>query len=128
MSASRSATGTTTEPPRGVADFVSLLIGFGMGALIDWVDSRPHWNDAGITAGILFLAAALLSFLWPRRSWLIGLAVGIALWWHLTWKSIEAHDFAVGAILAPVLIFCFPMADAYGVFFLRRALTNRQSA
>jgi hypothetical protein len=116
------------KPSRGAADLATLLMGFGMSALIDWVDSRPHWDDAGITAGILFLSAALLSFLWPRRPWLTGLAVGIALWWDLTMKSIAAHDYAAGAILKPMLVFLFPMAGAYGAFFVRRALTNQRAA
>jgi hypothetical protein len=116
------------ERSHGAADFATLLMGFGMGALIDWVDSRPHWDDSGITAGILFLSAALLSFLWPRRPWLMGLAVGIALWWDLTIKSIAAHDYTAGAILKPMLVFLFPMAGAYGAFFLRRAIRSQRAA
>jgi hypothetical protein len=29
------------------------------GLAIAWMDTRPHWDDAGITAGCMFVASAL---------------------------------------------------------------------
>ena len=60
---------------RAVNAFVvglALLIGAGIG----YVDSRPTWDDTGITAMTVFAAAAALSFVRPRLAPLIALAVG----------------------------------------------------
>jgi hypothetical protein len=101
------------QPSRGTADLVVFLAGAGMSALIDWVDSRPHWDDSGITAGVLFLSAAVLSALWPRRPWLIGLTTGVVLWAHLMLRTIEARHYGARALLMPLLVFLFPLAGAY---------------
>jgi hypothetical protein len=47
------------------------------GLLIAWVDSRPTWDDAGITAGMLFLTAGLFAAFRPSRASVWGLAVGV---------------------------------------------------
>lgn len=40
------------------------------------LDSRPTWDDTGITVGCVFLAAALLATIRSRAAWLIAFAVG----------------------------------------------------
>ena len=52
---------------------VGLLAGFAIG----YVDSRPTWDDAGVTAGAVFISAALLAAASPRLGWVTGVAVGI---------------------------------------------------
>ena len=47
-----------------------------LGAGIAYVDSRPGWDDTGITAGSVFLAAAALSFARPRLAPAIALGIG----------------------------------------------------
>jgi hypothetical protein len=51
---------------------IGLLLGCG----VAYIDTRPTWDDTGITAGVLLLGAAALSAVRPNGSWLIGLAVG----------------------------------------------------
>jgi hypothetical protein len=114
----------TEEPTETSRVILSLLVAVGMSALIDWVDSRPHWDDSGITAGLLFMTAAVLACIWPRRPWLIGLAIGFALWFHLTMNFFSAHNFAAKAILAPFLVFSFPLAGAYAGMGLRRLVAR----
>jgi hypothetical protein len=46
------------------------------GILIARIDSKPTWDDAGITAGIIFTTSAMLGTAMPRRAWIWGLAVG----------------------------------------------------
>ena len=41
-----------------------------VGLAIAWNDSRPTWDDTGITAGLLVMAAALFGVVDPRRWWL----------------------------------------------------------
>ena len=54
-----------------------LAAALAIGAAIAYVDSRPHWDDTGITAGTLLLSAAALSYFARRRAWLIAVAIGV---------------------------------------------------
>jgi len=54
-----------------------LAVGVAAGLLIAYVDTRPHWDDSGITVGLLLVSAGLLTLLGYRRPWLMALAVGI---------------------------------------------------
>jgi hypothetical protein len=55
------------------------LLAIAMGAAVGYVDSRPGWDDTGITAGLLLLAAALVAAIDGRRPWLWALLVGLPL-------------------------------------------------
>jgi hypothetical protein len=54
-----------------------LAAALAVGAAIAYVDSRPTWDDTGVTAGTLLLSAAALSYFARRSAWLIAMAVGI---------------------------------------------------
>ena len=56
-----------------IVPLIGLLVGIGIG----FFDSRPGWDDTGVTAGAVFLVAAVLGAARPRVSWLTGLAVGL---------------------------------------------------
>ena len=43
---------------------------------IGYVDSRPGWDDTGITAVVIALVAGAFGALTPRLAWLSGLLVG----------------------------------------------------
>ncbi|MSR22317.1 MAG: hypothetical protein EXR92_02045 [Gemmatimonadetes bacterium] len=66
----------STDPRRTQLSFLTLAVALAAGTVIGYVDSRPTWDDAGITAGSIFLAAAFLATMRPRTAWLVGLAVG----------------------------------------------------
>ncbi|MBP1659488.1 MAG: hypothetical protein H6P95_680 [Candidatus Aminicenantes bacterium] len=53
------------------------LAASALGILIAWVDSRPTWDDTGITAGAVFLTAALFGALRPSRVLVWAVAVGV---------------------------------------------------
>jgi hypothetical protein len=106
-----------------------LVLALALGLAIAWIDSRPHWDDAGITAGLLLLSAATCTLLAPRRPWLVGLLVGFGVFAELARPVLAAHVFSISmATLGPLVVLVFPLAGAYGAFFLRRALTNRRPA
>jgi hypothetical protein len=44
------------------------------GLAIAWIDTRPHWDDTGITVGLLVIATALISLL-RVPPWLVALLV-----------------------------------------------------
>ena len=46
------------SPPALIASVLVLCAGL----IIAWIDTRPRWDDTGITAGALAIAAALGSF------------------------------------------------------------------
>lgn len=65
----------TREPRKGL--FLAMtLLAIAVGLFIGGVDSRPTWDDSGITAGMIFLAAALFGALRPSRAAVWALAVG----------------------------------------------------
>ena len=81
------------------------------GLFIAWMDSRPHWDDTGITVGALVLSSGLLALLAPRRVWLIAMAVGI-------W--IPLHAMVTNGDPRMLLVLLFPLAGAYGGLGIRK--------
>ncbi len=63
-------------PRKSIAVWLLLLVALALGALIGWVDSRPGWDDTGITVGLIVLATGLLGLAQPSAAWLWALAVG----------------------------------------------------
>jgi hypothetical protein len=70
---------------------VLLLVALILGALIAWVDSRPTWDDTGITAGVLLLISAGFGAVHPRFAWLWALALGA---WIPLVGIVIAHNFS----------------------------------
>ena len=79
------------------------------GLAIAWMDTRPHWDDTGITVGALLSAAALISLL-RVPPWLVALLVAGPM-------LIAELSNGTGVLIAiPVAL-----AGAYaGAFFRRR--------
>lgn len=56
------------------------LLGLAAGAIgltLGYLDSRPSWDDTGITAALLLLSSAMAAGLSGRRPWLWALLTGI---------------------------------------------------
>ena len=81
------------------------------GLLIAWMDSRPSWNDAGITAGTLVFISGVLGLIAPQRPWLWALAVGI---WIPLYGMIARADFTM------LVVLIFPFAGAYAGALMRK--------
>lgn len=93
--------------------WVILAVAVGLGLLITWVDSRPTWDDAGITAGAILILTGLLGLSMPQRPWLWALAVGI---WIPAQDIFLHHNFG----LSPVIVIAF--VGAYAGALVRKAL------
>ena len=93
-------------------------IAIAAGLAIAYIDSRPTWDDTGITAFGVLLASGALAFVSPRRPWLWALAIGI--WIPLAGIFIS-HNF--GSLIA--LVFAF--AGAYAGMLARRLVDPAQS-
>ena len=53
------------------------LLALCFGAAITYVDSRPNWDDTGITALAILLTCGVFSFISPSRWWLWAIAIGL---------------------------------------------------
>lgn len=107
---------------RGTFDAGLLIAALALGLAIGWIDSRPHWDDTGITAGLLFLSAGVVTFLVPRRPWLCGIAIGAGVWLEFVRTAMaKGHPSIASLALEPLVPLVFPLAGAYGAYFLRRA-------
>jgi len=99
---------------------VLLGLALALGLTIAWIDARPHWDDTGITAGMLLLSGGLLGLMGPRRPWIWGLAIG--LWIPL---RLAMHAPSAGNVLGGFVILAIPMAGAWGGMAVRK-LARRQ--
>jgi hypothetical protein len=108
-----------TESARRALDAALMVLALALGLAIAWFDSRPHWDDAGITAGMLLIGSAALALGVRRRAWMIALAVGI-------WIPLQmiAHASSVKSALMPLLILLFPMIGAYAGMGMRRLVAR----
>jgi len=50
-----------------------------IGLCIGWVDSRPAWDDTGITVGVILIVSAFLGAVARGRPWLVAIAVAAPL-------------------------------------------------
>jgi hypothetical protein len=73
-----------------VANISGLVIGF--------IDSRPHWDDTGITVGLIVFVSACLGFIMPRRAWIWAITVGF---WIFVWDLIMHYNFS-SSIALPI--------------------------
>ena len=86
---------------------VLYLTGVVAGILIGYLDSRPSWDDTGVTVGLVFIAAAILAALTPRRPWVAALCVGV---WVPTFGILLRSNY--GSLLALVIAFLGAYAGA----------------
>ena len=100
-------------------DRIVLLAGIIFGLTITNIDARSNWDDTGVTAFCLVVAAAMCGFIAPRRPWMWALAVGL-------WIPMRAIVLSASPqSLAMLLVLVFPFAGAYTGMALRRMLVLR---
>ncbi|HEX9018803.1 MAG TPA: hypothetical protein VF806_06435 [Anaerolineaceae bacterium] len=93
---------------------ILLALALAAGALIAYVDSRPTWDDTGITVFALLAVAGIVGLLAQRRPWLFGLAIGL---WLPLWEVLKTHkDFLIFITLL------FPLAGVYAGWGLRQVI------
>ena len=77
---------------------ISLILAIVLGLTIGWIDTRPHWNDTGVTVFLVLLSAIFCGYLSSQKPWLIALAVSI---WVPLLDIIIAHNYGALLALAP---------------------------
>ena len=99
--------------PRRWRSWVLLALAVGCSVAIAYVDSRPTWDDTGITAGVLVCVCGLLGLAAPRRAWIWALVVG---------GGIPIAAVITGYGLASLLAVLFALAGAYAGVATRVAI------
>ena len=56
---------------------ILLAIAVIAGLFYAYVDSRPTWDDTGITVGVILLTCGILALIGFQRPWLLALSVGL---------------------------------------------------
>jgi hypothetical protein len=95
---------------------IAIVAAVGIGLVITYIDSRPNWDDTGITAAMLFAASFVLASINPTMPWLWALCIGI--WIPI--RGIVLHQ-NYGALLALIFVF----VGAYAGMGVRRAISLR---
>jgi hypothetical protein len=90
---------------------ILFVVALGLGLAIAYVDSRPNWDDTGVTAAAILLTCGMLGALGPKQPWLWALAVG--LWIPLLGIALSRN---YGSLLALAVAF----AGAYAGMALRK--------
>ena len=85
-----------------------LVVALSLGLVITWVDSRPTWDDAGITAAAILLVTAVMGVAMPERAWLWALVVGgwipvVGIVWQGNYGSVLALVVAFVGVYAGAL-------------------------
>jgi hypothetical protein len=60
----------------GLRDGLLAVACIGLGLVVGYLDSRPTWDDTGITVALLLLTSAMAAGLSGRRPWLWALLIG----------------------------------------------------
>ena len=86
---------------------LALAIGVG----IAYVDSRPGWDDTGVSAFAVLVSAGLLGLCVPARAWLWAAAIGC---WIPLLGVLQHGNYAA------LLALAFALAGAWGGRFVRQ--------
>lgn len=79
---------------------ILLAVAVVSGLFIAYVDSRPSWDDTGITVGVILLTCGIIALAGYQRPWLLALAVG---GWIPLYGILVTHNF--GSIIALIIAF-----------------------
>lgn len=96
---------------------LSFVLAISFGIAIAWIDSRPNWDDTGVSVFLVLVAASLCGFLASQKPWLIALAVSL---WIPLFSMLSTQNF--GAFLAFVPGFI----GAFGGWFIKKILANEK--
>jgi len=100
------------------SDWLFLAVAIILGLIIAWIDTRPSWDDAGITAAMIIIAAGVVGFLAGKRPWIWALAVGI---WIPLWNIVTTNSF--GSLIVIIISFI----GAYAGTALRKMAVGRDA-
>jgi hypothetical protein len=80
--------------------WILFIVAIALGMMIGYIDSGPHWDDAGITVAMIIIASSILGFVMPHRAWVWALSVGI---WIPIWNIVLNNNYS--AFISIVIAF-----------------------
>ena len=89
---------------------ILLISSLVIGLFIAYIDSRPTWDDTGITILALLVGSGIIGLLVQKRPWLFALAFGV---WIPLYGVIFRHDFSM------LIVLLFPFVGVYVGWVLR---------
>jgi hypothetical protein len=87
------------------------------GILIGWMDTRPTWDDTGITVTAILAATFIPGILYPSRAWLWALLVGCA----VALFNLIPDGHTGGLVAIPISV-----CSAYAGVFIRKIIRPGQ--
>ena len=90
------------------------IIAISLGMLIGFIDSRPRWDDTGISVGMILIASASLGFGLPQRAWIWALSLGI---WIPVWNIVQNKNYSSFIALPLSFIGAYTGVLIYKLFF-----------
>ena len=94
-----------------ISFIVYLSLAIIAGLAIAWIDSRPSWDDAGITVLMVLASSSVLGFLALQKPWLIALLVSL---WIPLFGIVLSHNYGGLIALIPGFV------GAYLGYFIKR--------
>jgi hypothetical protein len=98
---------------------VLLVISLVFGLFVAYIDSRPTWNDTGITVFALLIGSGIIGLLLENKPWLFALAIGL---WLPLWYIITTSD------LSMIIVLAFPFIGVYMGWLMRLGLHKLRHA
>lgn len=96
----------------------TLMVSVAAGLLIEWIDSRPNWDDTGITATLLFVVAAAIGYYYKKYPLVWGLAVGM---WVPLLGTIRSNDYLM------LIVLVFGLTGSFSGYIIRKIVTPQKS-
>jgi hypothetical protein len=90
-----------------------LILAVGIGLVIGWIDTRPNWDDTGITVALILGSALLFGFGIPEHPWMWALAIGI---WIPMFNIVQSRNFESLIAIVPAFL------GSYLGYIVRRAI------
>ena len=59
--------------------WILIILSLAAGLTIGWIDTRPHWDDTGVTVGLIFISSFILGTLTKRNAWVLALIIGLCI-------------------------------------------------
>src|ERR1035437_8055826 len=94
--------------------WILFIIAIALGMIIGFIDSRPHWDDTGVTVGMILLASASLGFVMSQRAWIWALSVGICI---PIWNILQNNNYSSLLALPIAFVGAYLGLLIYKLFF-----------
>ena|ERR1035437_1216683 len=94
--------------------WIMLVIAIGLGMVINFIDSRPNWDDAGVTIAMILVTTACLGFVMPKRAWVWAISVGI---WIPIWNIALFNKYSSSISIVIAFVGAYIGVLIYKLFF-----------